>query len=299
MWVTHNEPSVVATDGHVVGEHAPGLTDPALGVQVAHHLLVSHGFAVPVLRGNGAREVGIAINAWPQRPANDSPDDAAAAERMYAAEAGWFLDPLYAKGYPDDIRQIYGRLGWGPSVVDGDMDAIAEPTDFLGLNYYSSALVRADASAEPFGAAGVDEEGEYTETGWLVAPGGLHDLLTRVHRDQGPRSIFVTENGAAFADNVASDGAVHDDRRVAYLRSHLQAASRAIDDGVPLRGYFVWSLMDNFEWAEGYSKRFGIVRVDPATLERTVKDSGWFVRDAIRYNGASIGEGTDGSGEFA
>jgi len=285
MWITHNEPSVVATDGHVVGEHAPGLTDPALGVRVAHHLLVSHGLAVPALRAHGAREVGISINVWPQRPATAQPEDVAAAERQYAADAGWYLDPLFGRGYPAEIMGIYERRGWAPAIEEGDMEAIAAPIDFLGLNYYSRSTVRADPASEPFGTRDVDEPGEYTDTEWLVVPEGLYELLTRVDRDHAPPAIYVTENGAAFTDVVAPDGAVHDERRLAYLREHFRSASRAIDAGVPLRGYFVWSLLDNFEWAEGYAKRFGVVRVDFDTLERTVKDSGWFLRDVIRANG--------------
>ena len=282
MWITHNEPSVVAVDGHVVGEHAPGLRDRALGLQVAHNLLVSHGLAVPVIRSHApGADVGITINVWPQKAATDAPEDVAAAERQYAGEAGWYLDPFYGRGYPADIWAIYEERGVAPAVLPGDLAAIATPTDFLGLNYYSRSTVRADPSEEPFGAAGVDEPGEYTDVGWLVVPDGLHDLLTRVWHDHGPAAIYVTENGAAFPDEVARDGAIHDDRRLAYLRGHFLAARRAMDDGVPLRGYFVWSLLDNFEWAEGYDKRFGIVRVDFDTLERTVKDSGHWLRDVI------------------
>ena len=282
LWVTHNEPSVVAVDGHVVGEHAPGLRDRALGLRVAHHLLVSHGLAVSAIRANApSSDVGIVTNAWPQRPATDAPQDIAAAERQYAAEVGWYLGPLYGKGYPQDIQAIYESLGLMPTVLDGDMGAIAAPTDFLGLNYYSRSTVRADPTAEPFQTAGVDEPGEYTETGWLVAPESLYDLLTRVWHDYRPAAIHIAENGAAFTDAVAADGGVHDDRRLAYLREHFLAARRAMDDGVPMRGYFVWSLLDNFEWAEGYDKRFGIVRVDFDTLERTVKDSGHWFRDVI------------------
>ena len=289
MWITHNEPSVVATDGHVVGEHAPGLTDPALGLRVAHHLLVSHGLAVSLLRANGAPKVGIAINAWPQSPASEDPFDVAAAERQYAAEAGWYLDPLYGKGYPAEIREIYEREGWAPPIVEGDLDVIAAPTDFLGLNYYSRSVVRHDAQEKPFAAEGIDEPGEYTETGWLVYPDGLYDLLTRVHRDHSPAELYITENGAAFSDLVSADGAIHDERRTEYLRDHFRAAARAIADGVPLCGYFVWSLMDNFEWAEGFSKRFGIVGVDFDTQRRTVKDSGRFYRDVIERNGVNDG----------
>lgn len=289
MWITHNEPSVVAIDGHVVGEHAPGFRDPALGVRVAHHLLVAHGLAVPAIRANApGADVGITINVWPQAPASDDPLDVAAAERVYAAEAGWYLDPLYGKGYPQGTLAEFERRGWAPGVHDGDLETVAVPTDFLGLNYYSRALVRHDRDEEPWRAVSVQEEGEYTATDWLVIPDGLVDLLTRVHHDHRPPAIFVTENGAAFDDVVAPDGSVHDDRRVAYLREHLRACARAIAEGVPLRGYFAWSLLDNFEWAEGYAKRFGLVRVDFGTLERTVKDSGWFYRDTIATNGGEL-----------
>ncbi len=285
LWITHNEPSVVAVEGHVTGEHAPGLADPALGVQVAHHILLSHGLAVPVLRANGARKVGITINVWPVAPASGSTEDRAAAERVYAREAGWYLDPLHRGAYPEEILGIYGRLGWIPETRDGDLEAISAPLDFLGLNYYSRSMVRHDPDAGPLQAADVHEPGQYTEMGWLVYPDGLYDLLTRVHRDYAPAELYVTENGAAYADVVGADGLVHDDQRVAYLREHFAAAARAISSGVPLRGYFVWSLLDNFDWAEGYSKRFGIVRVDYETQARTVKDSGWFVRDVAAANG--------------
>jgi beta-glucosidase len=285
LWMTHNEPWVVAFEGHATGEHAPGLRDPRLAVRVAHNLLVSHGLAVPVLRANGAREVGITINAWPVAPASEDAEDAAAAERSYARDVSWFLDPLYGRGYPREILRTYERLGWAPDVRDGDMEAIAVPIDFLGLNYYSRSKVRFDPGDGPWHEADVREDGEYTEMGWLVYPDGLFDLLTRVSDEQAPADVYVTENGAAFADEVSPDGGVHDERRVSYLREHFRAAARAIEAGVPLRGYFVWSLLDNFEWAEGYSKRFGIVRVDYDTQRRTIKDSGYFLRDVIRGNG--------------
>ena len=282
IWITHNEPSVVATDGHGVGEHAPGLTDPALAVQVAHNLLVSHGLAVAEIRSNGAQKVGLSINVWPQAPATESPEDVAAAERQYAAEAGWFLDPLYGKGYPSEIMATYERKGWAPTIADGDLEAIAVRTDLLGLNYYSRSVVRDAPDEEPWHASGVDEEGEYTDIGWFVYPAGIYDLLTRVHADYAPPELYITENGAAFTDVVTSDGQIHDERRTAYLQGHFAAAARAIADGVPLRGYYVWSLMDNFEWAEGYSKRFGLIHVDFDTQIRTIKDSGRYVQSVIR-----------------
>ncbi len=178
---------------------------------------------MPALRANGAKDVGITINVWPQVAATDDPGGVAAAERQSAAEAAWYLDRLYGKGYPQDVMSIYAARGWAPEVRPGDMERIATPTDFLGLNYYSRSMVRDDPASAPLGVAGVDEPGEYTETGWLVHPGGLRDLLTRVHRDhRGPPRMFVTENGAAFLDVVAPDGAVHDDRRVAYLPRPLR-----------------------------------------------------------------------------
>jgi beta-glucosidase len=243
---------------------------------------------VPVIRANAPHaDVGIVINVWPKTPASDDVEDVAAAERAYAAESGWFLEPLYGGSYPRDVWDIVDANGW--AIDDGDLVAVATPTDFLGLNYYSRSLVRADPAAEPFGATDVHEPGEYTETGWLVYPDGLYDALTRVHHDHSPPAIYVTENGAAFRDTVGDDGAVRDERRVTYLRDHFVAAHRAIADGVPLRGLFVWSLLDNFEWAEGYEKRFGVVRVDFETQRRTVKDSGWFLRDTIESNGVRDG----------
>ena len=285
LWMTLNEPWAVAFEGHDTGEHAPGLRDPKLAVQVAHNLLVSHGLAVPVLRANGASSIGITISVRPADPASASAEDVDAARLHRAREAGWFLDPLYGRGYPTEILQIYERLGWAPEVRGGDMDAIASPTDFLGLNYYSHVAVRHDAEAAPFQIAEVPQAGELTETGWPVNPRALHDLLIGVHADVGPTDLYVTGNGAAFVDEVPPDGRVHDERRGSYLREHFRSAARAIQAGVPLRGYFVWSLLDNFEWAEGYSKRFGIVRVDYDTQRRTIKDSGHFLREVIAANG--------------
>jgi beta-glucosidase len=285
LWITHNEPAVVATEGHATGEHAPGMADPRLALTVAHHLLLSHGLAVPALRANGARSVGITLNVWPVAPATPAEEDVRAAEREYARESRWYLDPVFGRGYPEEAAAVHERLHHLPEIASDDMERIAAPIDFLGINYYSRTLVRHDETSQPWHVASVREPGEYTEMDWLVYPDGLFDVLTRVHAEHAPRALYVTENGAAFADVVSGDGSVHDDRRVAYLREHVRAAARAIESGVPLRGYFVWSLMDNFEWAHGYAKRFGIVRVEPGTLERTVKDSGWFWREVASRNG--------------
>jgi beta-glucosidase len=265
--------------------HAPGLRDPALAVRVSHHLLLSHGLAVRALRARGAGEVGIALNVTPAIPETDSPEDAAAARRRVAIEAGWFLDPIFLGSYPPEVLAIYRRLGWEPPVQDGDLATIAQPIDLLGLNYYTRGVVRHDPDAEPFRVTVADRDAELTAMGWAIDPQGLEDVLREVHERYAPRSILISENGAAFDDEVSPDGAVHDERRIAYLRDHVAAAARAIEAGVPVRGYLAWSLLDNFEWAHGYTKRFGLVHVDHETQRRIVKDSGWFYRSVIEANG--------------
>ncbi|MFM7719247.1 MAG: glycoside hydrolase family 1 protein, partial [Actinomycetota bacterium] len=211
------------------------------------------------------------------------------ADLWLSVEARWYLDPLYGRGYPRAVWDVLDREGLAPEIADGDLAAIAAPTDLLGLNYYSRSTVRHDDADPRWHAASVEEDGERTQVDWLVVPEGLEDLLRWVHAEYAPPALHVTENGAAFPDVVAADGAVHDDRRIAYLDGHFRAAGRAIAAGVPLRGYFVWSLLDNFEWALGYDVRFGIVRVDFDTLERTPKDSFRWYRDVIAANG--LGDG--------
>lgn len=283
-WITHNEPWVTAFVGHFQGRHAPGIKHLPTALQVAHHLLLSHGRVVPMLRSaRPSARVGITLNLAPIAPASASPDDQAAAARFDMFLNRWFLDPLYGRGYPHDLVALYGDAM--PQITPNDLDIIAAQTDFLGINYYAPQTVRAVPFTEhPVGAAPrpVEDEiaagREVTEMGWPIVPDGLRDLLLRVQHDYAPKAIYITENGAAFADTVTA-GAVHDPRRIAYLQGHLTAASEALQAGVPLRGYFVWSLMDNFEWALGYSKRFGIVYVDYATQERILKDSaGWYKR---------------------
>ncbi len=284
LWITHNEPWVVTHLGHVTGQHAPGVTDPSVGLQVAHHLLRSHGQAVLALRANGASQVGITLNLSPVSPASGRDQDAAAAQRADGWLNRWFLDPVLRGRYPADLWEWFATSGITPEVRDGDLEAIAQPVDFLGVNYY----FRTVATDDPAGLVGyrqVDQPGKHTAMGWEVCPQGLERLLTRLQRDYAPPALYVTENGAAFDDRVDADGQVRDDRRVAYLDGHFRAAAQAIAAGVPLRGYFVWSLLDNFEWSYGYAKRFGIVHVDYATQRRTVKDSGRFVAAVARSNG--------------
>ncbi|MFN8482157.1 MAG: GH1 family beta-glucosidase [Anaerolineae bacterium] len=287
-WMTHNEPWVVAFLGNLLGMHAPGYEDLALALTVAHNVLVSHGRSVPIIRAaSQGAQVGIVPNPHAVIPASDAVEDALAAQRFDGFMNRWFLDPLYGRGYPADMLALYGSAA--PTIHPGDMEAIAVPTDFLGVNTYSPAFVRADPESPlGFGQLSQDELAargyELTTMGWPVVPDGMRMLLERLHRDYAPGAMYLAENGAAFPD-VVSDGAVHDPRRIAYLDGYLRAAHAAIAAGVPLRGYFVWSFMDNFEWSLGYSQRFGLVYVDYATLERIPKDSATWYRNVIAANG--------------
>ncbi len=282
-WITHNEPWVVTFPGHAQGRFAPGLRDWPTALAVAHHLLLSHGLAVQALPGN----VGITLNLSPVAPAGPGDEEAA---RLYDGHLNrWFLDPVLRGAYPQDVLAVFERaLGPIEAIRAGDLEVISRPIDFLGVNYYFPSRARVDEDAAPLGVSFVPGPEPWTAMGWEVEPEGLHDLLVRLHRDYGV-PIAITENGAAYDDPPAVDGMVEDPERVAYLRGHLDAVARAIGDGVDVRRYFAWSLMDNFEWSRGYAKRFGIVHVDYETLKRTLKRSGqWYgeliaaTRDARR-----------------
>ncbi|MBV8479414.1 MAG: beta-glucosidase [Actinobacteria bacterium] len=287
-WITHNEPWVVAWIGYGWGHHAPGRTSDADALATAHHLLLSHGRAVEILRAlSPGSEVGITLNLDHPYAASDAPEDVAAARWVDGMHNRWFLDPLFRGEYPSDMLEAFQPTM--PAIEDGDMRTIGAPIDFLGVNNYTSPLVGADANggrSRFFHREDVDR----TDMGWEVVPEGLHDMLVRVQRDYDPPAIYVTENGAAFADVRGHDGAVLDPERQAYLAEYIDAAGRAIDQGVALRGYFAWSLMDNFEWAWGYWKRFGIVYVDYATLERVPKGSFYWYRDFIESSRAQADE---------
>jgi beta-glucosidase len=282
-WITHNEPWVAAAVGNLFGRHAPGLQDLETTMRVGHHLLLSHGLTVPVLRANSApgTQVGITLNLNQIYPASESTADRAAADRADIFGNRWFLDPLFRGTYPDGLR----GAAFIP-VQDGDLATISTPLDFLGINNYTRTVVKAGPASDGSDDTHVRPEGSaYTAMGWEVAPEGLHDLLLRLHTDYTPPVLYITENGAAFDDQVDPDGQIHDPRRVAYYQDYLSAACRAVAEGVPLKGYFAWSLLDNFEWGEGYTKRFGLIYVDYATQQRTIKDSGrWYAR-TIQANG--------------
>jgi beta-glucosidase len=288
-WATHNEPWCVSVLGHAEGRHAPGRTDPGEALRVAHHLLLAHGRAADVVRlRTPGSEVGIVLNLMPVMPASPDPADRDAARRLDGTFNRWFLDPLFGRGYPADVigdRVRRGELA-GPNlpfVAAGDMDDIAAPLDFLGVNYYSRAVVRAGAGGEPAGVSMAPRE-ELTDMGWEVYPDGLTELLIRVHRDYRPARLYITENGAAYGDGPDATGRIADARRVAFHQGHLVAAHRAIAAGAPLHGYFAWSLLDNFEWADGYTRRFGLYWVDFATQERRPKDSAFWYRDVATAN---------------
>ncbi len=282
-WITHNEPWCTSILGHYLGEHAPGDRDMVKALAAAHHVLLSHGLATQAIRATNSKlEVGITLNLTPGEPASDREADLQATHTFDGFFNRWFLDPLAGRGYPQDMQVLYGAAM--PQVEANDLAVIATPTDFLGINYYTRALVAYDRS-QPLKFAQLSPEqlvangAQTTEMGWEIYPQGLGDLLLRIHREYAPKALYVTENGAAFADEVGADGQIHDPARTRYLHTHFAEAERAIKAGVPLRGYYVWSLMDNFEWAFGYTKRFGITYVDYTTQQRILKDSGrWYQR---------------------
>lgn len=282
-WITLNEPLAATVAGHVFGIHAPGRMDPALAFQVSHHLNLAHGNAVRALRATvpNAR-VGITEVSMPVYPASDSDADRAAAHRFDGFTNRWYWDPVLKGSYPADIVERLGPLA--PKIAAGDLSLVSPPVDFFGHNSYSRAIVKDDPESLVTGVTQVKAEGRpHTEMGWEVYPDHLYDALTRITRDYNAPEIYVTENGAAYGDQLV-DGKVEDPDRVDYLRTHLAAAHRAIEDGARLRGYFCWSLLDNFEWSYGYSKRFGVVYVDYETQRRLVKASGRFLSECARRN---------------
>ncbi len=286
-WITHNEPAVVAWDGHMVGLHAPGVTDVQTMVSVGHHLLVSHGAAVPVIRANSGpgAQVGITLSFVTTYAASESEADIAAAAWHDEGSNRWYLDPLYRGRYPQAAVQRYERRGAILPIRDGDMATIAVHTDFLGVNNYFRAVVKAGALGDGSDDQWVrNPDAIYTTMGWEVFPDAFRVLLVRLQQDYQLQRMYITENGAAFEDTVSADGHIHDELRTAYLREYLRAMRQAVAAGAPVKGYFVWSLLDNFEWARGFSQRFGVVYVDFATQRRIIKDSGYWYARAIKSN---------------
>jgi len=331
LWATLNEPWVVADGGYLHGALAPGHRNLFEAPIVGHNLLRAHGAAVQAYRSEGKHQIGLVVNLEPKHAASSLPEDAAATQRADAYMNRQYLDPVFFGSYPPELEEIFGSA-W-PRWPEADFDLIKQRLDFLGVNYYTRSVIRADATVRPVRAAAVRQRrATYTETGWEVYPKGLSDILLWVRQRYGNLPLYVTENGAAFFDPPTVAGDSHEDPlrvaylrehlqaerygkvplyvtengaaffdpptvagdsledplRVAYLREHLQAARAATEQGVDLRGYFVWSLLDNFEWALGYSKRFGIVHVDFETQRRVLKASARFYSKVIADNGATL-----------
>ena len=277
-WITHNEPWCAAFLSHQIGEHAPGWTDWRAAIDAGHHLLLSHGWAVPVLRTNSPQaEVGITLNFTVVESGSIKAADLAAVRQVDGYLNRWFIDPLFGRHYPADMLADAIAAGHLPAsgmdcIRDGDLAAIAAPLDFLGVNYYTRTLVAGDAHA-------ATPPAQFTDMDWEVYPHGLYALLNRLHFAYHAPKMYITENGCAYNDAPDAGGRIRDARRVAYLHGHIAAVQQAMQNGARVAGYFVWSLLDNYEWAKGYTQRFGIVWVDFETQQRIPKDSAvWYAR---------------------
>ena len=271
FWTTFNEPGVIAWDGYVSGEHAPGEQNPPKAKQVAHNLMVAHSLAVQAIRDVDPNlNVGIVLNQWMSDAADDDSQSIHNAESAWNRSETTFLHPIFKGYYHPEYVEYAGGL---PEIQAGDMALIAQRLDFLGVNFYSRNLYNAQGHVEEVAGS------EYTEMGWEICAPALRRMLNKINREYSLPPIYITENGASFHDEVSADGKVYDPRRLDYLKNHFIQTCLAMQDGVDVRGYMVWSLMDNFEWGHGFTKRFGIIRVDYETQKRTVKDSGeWYAK---------------------
>ena len=296
FWTTLNEPFCSSLLGYAGGVHAPGRREPAAAIRAVHHLLLGHGLAVQAMRAGdtAGHEYGITINLTPAIAASDAEEDVDAVRRVDGIANRIFLDPILRGSYPEDVVADLAPLMDFDHVHDGDLATMAQPLDALGINYYFRHLVRAGGEGDRFGGSELVGAGDVeivsrglprTAMGWEIDPDGLHAILTRVWEEYAPPPLWVTENGMACPDVVDADGHVHDADRIAYLDAHFRAAHRALSDGVDLRGYFVWSLLDNFEWAYGESRRFGLIHVDYETQQRTPKDSAVWLAGVTARNG--------------
>ncbi len=298
FWITLNEPWVSAWLGHGYGLHAPGHRDPAKALAATHHLLLGHGLAMHRMRSAGDdNQLGVTFNLHPALPGRDREADREAARRVDGQANRLYLDPVFKGSYPEDVLSFYKERGVeAPPIHDGDLETISAPIDFLGVNYYFRHTVRdapeEEPSQEPFSdlnARGiVPHAAEKTAMGWPVDPDGLTEILVRVKEEYKDLPIYITENGRAVHDYVDPEGNVKDEERISYLDSHFRAAHVAMERGVDLRGFMVWSFLDNFEWAEGYSKRFGLVHVDYGTQQRTLKASARWYAEVIQHRGLKI-----------
>ncbi|NUR48285.1 MAG: beta-glucosidase [Hamadaea sp.] len=301
-WITLNEPWCTAYLGYGNGHHAPGRTDPVDALAAAHHLNLGHGLAVRALRTDPAARIGVTLNLHSLLPKTDAPADLDAVRRIDGVGNRVFLDPVLRGTYPEDVAADVAHLTDLEFVRPGDLAVTSAPLDFLGVNYYSRQVVSgASGSGETDSHSGAwpgSEQVEFhrrglpaTQMGWEIDPEGLTALLRRVHQEYGPIPLYITENGAAYADEIGPDGTVADPERIDYIGRHLAEVAGMIGEGIPLVGYFAWSLLDNFEWAWGYEKRFGLVHVDYTTQVRTPKASASWYADVIRANSLITADG--------
>ena len=278
-WMTLNEPLCSAWIGHLYGDMAPGITDLQTALNASHHLLMSHGVASQVTRTNVKdSKVGIVINVTPAVPATDSDDDRRASKLADGFDNRWFLNPVFGQTYPADVIE---ELGMAPQIETGDMSLINQPMDFLGVNFYFRQTIASNPYGSPLPIKNIRRENvKRTAMDWEVHAPAFEEILTRINRDYKPKEIYITENGSAWDDEIVS-GEINDEERISYLQSHLDAMFAAQKQGAPIRGYFAWSFMDNFEWAYGYDKRFGLVYVDYKTQKRTPKKSALYYRELL------------------
>ena len=291
-WITHNEPWCVSYLGYIEGHKPPGLINKwSKSLATAHHLLLSHGMAIPEIRNNSKQsEIGITLNLNTAIPASGSTYDEDACRFFDGQFNRLYLNPLYNNEYPDDVFEYLKTKSLISEsdlnfIKQGDLNIISTKTDFLGVNYYSRAVIRNEEIDEKNNLPRNVDMGPKTDFGWEIYPPGIYDLLMRLKKEYKVQNIYITENGCSYSDGPNSEGKINDKRRIEYYRSHLTELKRAIEDGAPCNGYFAWSLMDNFEWAQGFSQRFGLIWVDFETLERIPKDSYYWYKKYISANG--------------
>jgi len=283
-WITHNEPWVVSFLGNYFGEHAPGKTDLAIAIKIAHNLLLSHGKTVKKFRElNIAGEIGLTLDLHAIYPASKTAQDIEAAQLADSFSNRWFLEPIFKGRYPKRLLNKYQNNFALPEIASGDMELINQEIDFLGINYYTRHVIRAEEiSDDLFNYRQEKMIGNpHTEMGWEVYPDGLYDVLVQIKEEYTAKPLYITENGRASDDKLDEYNRINDKDRIDYYASHLKAIERAVKSGVPVAGYYAWSLMDNFEWAWGYSRRFGLIYVDFATQERFFKDSARWYKEVI------------------
>lgn len=288
FWITLNEPAVFTYLGYGMGIHAPGKRDLGLAIKSTYSALLAHGLAVEAYRALGIKgQIGITLNLTPMHPASNREEDVLSSRRMDLMWNRWFLDPVFKGSFPQEFVELLNKNGIPFEVDSEHIKKISSKVDFLGVNYYTRNIITYDPNVPLINARGIEPTSNKTEMGWEIYPEGLYELLTSIKKDYGDIPLYITENGAAFKDELINNS-VDDPNREEYLKRHFYQAYRAIKDGVNLKGYFVWSLMDNFEWAYGYTKRFGIVYVDYPTQKRIIKRSGYYYRKVIEENGVEL-----------